>query len=101
MLLAGPFFNNGEAGDSLLVYDAALRDFSAERSHEQQGNITHAHAHILYLLRESWQWGKHFATKRHMKKKGNEEDEVVKCDWRRCGKCYAHRNLDMYICKGK
>ena len=32
VLLAGPFFNSGEAGDSLLVYDAALRDFSNERS---------------------------------------------------------------------
>ncbi|CAK9038223.1 unnamed protein product [Durusdinium trenchii] len=30
LLLCGPFFN-GEAPDSLLVYDAALRDFSAAR----------------------------------------------------------------------
>lgn len=29
LLICGPFFNNGEAADSLLIYDAALRDFAA------------------------------------------------------------------------
>ena len=36
-------------------------------------------------------------TKTHKKKKKEEdEDEVVTIDWRRCGQCHAHRNLDMY-----
>lgn len=29
LLICEPFFNNGEAADSLLIYDAALRDFAA------------------------------------------------------------------------
>eukprot|EP00435_Cladocopium_sp_Y103_P055351 s1930_g18.t1 len=29
LLICGPFFNNGKAADSLLIYDAALRDFAA------------------------------------------------------------------------
>ena len=47
---------------------------------------------------KSWQWEKHITTKKHMKKmKHDEENEEGKNDWRRCGKCHAHRNLDMYV----
>ncbi|CAJ1395249.1 unnamed protein product [Effrenium voratum] len=36
VLICGPFFNNGEAGDSLLVYDAALRAYAASAERKLQ-----------------------------------------------------------------